>query len=124
METFTTAFLAGGLGMYPILATGLILVVAAIRYAIDGETIRLRFVFHLSLANLAMMFFFGVYGVVFALKGMAAAAQAERDAGLAAGLSITINVWALGLLSFALAFTAVAVGTYRVGRRQLEALKS
>ena len=46
-------FMEGGWGMYPVLVLGAILVVSAARYAIDGESARLRFVVALSLSLVA-----------------------------------------------------------------------
>ena len=70
MSTLLTAFLLGGLGMYPILVTGLIIIVASIRYALDGEPIRLRFIATTAIAMVAMMMFWTLCDVVVMLRGM------------------------------------------------------
>lgn len=116
------AFIIGGLGMYPVLVAGLILITAAIRYAIDCEPIRQRFIVAMALVIAAMMLFFGVCGVVSALSGAADASEADRATGIARGLSMTINVWGLGLLVYVLTSIAIAIGVYRDGRRQLKAI--
>jgi hypothetical protein len=126
MSTLYTAFILGGLGMYPILVTGLILIVASIRYAIDSEPIRLRFITATVIAMLAMMLFWTVCDVVVMLSGMYASnmtgKRPETDF-LSNGLSAILNQWGLGLLDMTVASIMVAVGAYRAGRRQLRALK-
>jgi hypothetical protein len=125
MSTLLTAFILGGLGMYPILVTGLIIVVASIRYALDGEPIRLRFIVATAVAMFAMMMFWTLCDVVIMFRGMHAAqvtADKARTA-LEEGLSAVINQWGLGLLAISLAAIAVAIGTYRAGARQIRALR-
>jgi hypothetical protein len=125
MSTLFTAFLLGGLGMYPILATGLIIIVASIRYAIDGEPIRLRFIVSTAIAMVAMMLFWTLCDVVVMLRGMHAGQVTDDQAhtALAEGISAIINQWGLGLLAITLAAFAVAIGAYRAGVRQLRALR-
>jgi hypothetical protein len=125
MSTLFTAFLLGGLGMYPILVTGLIIIVAAIRYALDGEPIRLRFIAATAIAMLAMMMFWTLCDVVIMFRGMHAVPVTADKAhtALEEGLSAVINQWGLGLLAISVAAIAVAVGTYRVGARQIRALR-
>jgi hypothetical protein len=125
MSNLFTAFLLGGVGMYPILVTGLIIVVASIRYALDGEPIRLRFIAATAIAMISMMMFWTLCDVVVLLRGMyvAPAAGDVYRTALAEGLSAIINQWGLGLLTITLAAFAVAIGVYRVGARQLRALR-
>jgi hypothetical protein len=125
MSTLLTAFVLGGLGMYPILATGLIIIVASIRYALDGEPIRLRFIAATALAMLAMMMFWTLCDVVIMLRGMYASPTTAETAhtALVEGLSAVINQWGLGLLAITLAAIAVAIGAYRSGARQIRALR-
>lgn len=125
MSTLFTAFILGGLGMYPILATGLIILVASIRYAIDGEPIRLRFIAATALAMVAMMMFWTLCDVVIMFRGMHAfpATDDKTHTALVEGLSAVINQWGLGLLAITLAAIAVAIGAYRAGARQIHALR-
>jgi len=125
MSTLFTAFLLDGLGMYPILATGLIIVVASIRYALDGEPIRLRFIVATAIAMIAMMMFWTLCDVVVMLRGMyvAPAGPDQAHTAMVEGLSAIINQWGLGLLAITLAAFAVAIGAYRSGARQLRALR-
>jgi len=125
MSTLYAAFILGGLGMYPILATSIIIVVASVRYAMDGEPIRLRFLAATAIAMLAMMLFWTVYDVVIMLTTMHAShVTGERSqVAWAEGLSAVLNQWGLGLLAMTLAAIAVAIGTYRAGARQLRALR-
>ncbi len=125
MSTLYAAFILGGLGMYPILATSIIIIVASIRYAIDGEPIRLRFIIATVIAMLVMMLFWTVCDVVIMLSTMHASHMTgERShVALAEGISAVLNQWGLGLLSMTLAAIAVAIGTYRAGARQLRALR-
>lgn len=125
MSTLIAAFILGGLGMYPILVTGLIIIVAAIRYALDGEPIRLRFIAATAIAMVAMMMFWTLCDVVIMLRGMhAPQVTADRaHTALVEGLSAVINQWGLGLLSISLAAIAVAIGAYRAGARQIRALR-
>ncbi len=125
MSTLYTAFILGGLGMYPILATSIIIIVAAIRYAIDGEPIRLRFIIATVVAMLVMMLFWTVCDVVIMLSSMHATHMTgeKSQVALAEGISAVLNQWGLGLLSMTLAAIAVAIGAYRAGARQLRALR-
>ena len=125
MSTLYAAFILGGLGMYPILATSIIIVVASIRYAIDGEPIRLRFIATTAIAILTMLMFWTVCDVVIMLSGAHAANITGEKAQQAwvEGISAILNQWGLGLLAVTLAAFAVAIGAYRAGARQLRALR-
>ena len=125
MSTLYAAFILGGLGMYPILATSIIIVVASIRYAIDGEPIRLRFITATVIAMIAMMLFWTVCDVVIMLRSVYAShVTGERaQVAWAEGISAILNQWGLGLLAMTLAGIAVAIGAYRAGARQLRALR-
>lgn len=125
MSTLFAAFILGGLGMYPILATSIIIIVASIRYAIDGEPIRLRFIIATVIAMLVMMLFWTVCDVVIMLSTMHANHMTDERShvALAEGISAVLNQWGLGLLAMTLAAIAVAIGAYRAGARQLRALK-
>ena len=116
-------FVSGGVGMYPILVAGIVLLVASIRYAIDTEPIRLRFIKALSLVQGSLMLFWGVSGAILVIEGVALASEADRTAGIREGIAGIVNTWGLGLLFFVLASMAIAVGAYRSGRRELKALK-
>jgi hypothetical protein len=125
MSTLYAAFILGGLGMYPILATSIIIIVASIRYAIDGEPIRLRFITATAIAILAMMLFWTVCDIVIMLRAMHAFHMTGERAqvALTEGISAILNQWGLGLLAMSLAAIAVAIGAYRAGARQLRALR-
>jgi hypothetical protein len=125
MSTLYAAFILGGLGMYPILATSIIIIVASIRHAIDGEPIRLRFITATAIAMVAMMLFWTVCDVVIMLGNAHAAHTTGENAQVAwvEGISAILNQWGLGLLALTLAAFAVAIGTYRAGARQLRALR-
>jgi uncharacterized membrane protein len=103
----------------------MIIIVASIRYALDGEPIRLRFIATTAIAMVAMMMFWTLCDVVVMLRGMYIAPMAGDKAhtAMVEGISAVINQWGLGLLAITLAAIAVAIGSYRAGVRQLRALR-
>jgi hypothetical protein len=119
-----TPFLQGGFGMYPVLVTGVMLVVVATRYALDAEPIRLKFILALSAVLGSLLLFWTVVDVISTLTDLAAdPAEIARKASFALGLTKLLNQWALGMFLLVLSSIAVAVGIYRSGRRQLKALE-
>jgi hypothetical protein len=125
MSTYYTAFVMGGFGMFPILVIGVILIVASIRFALDTEPIRLRFITAAAIAMLAIMMFWTVCDVIIMLGAMHVPNATGEDVqtAIAEGLSAVLNQWALGLLDMTVAAIVVAIGVYRCGRRQLNALR-
>lgn len=116
-------FIQGGLLMWPILVLGLLAVGSATRYLFDGEPIRLRFLLFVTLALLATTALATVLDVSLVLARIAGTQPQERAALLAVGLKESSRpaILAFGLLG--LAFDLVAVGAYRVGRRELSAAR-
>jgi hypothetical protein len=121
-------FIEGGSGMFPVLILGIILVVSSIRYMIDGDPIRLRFFIVLSLALLTATTF-AVLTDVSKVMAFLAREREPRFAPdqylqwLAEGLKESSRPAVLGFGMFGLALDLVAVGYYRVGRRELRAAR-
>jgi len=125
METIYLAFKYGGFWMYPIEIIGVILFIASIRYAIDGEPIRLRFITTLSILILAMMVCATIVDIILMFSDIARLKELKVSwaPAWADGISAIFNQWALGMLDLVLSLIVVAIGVYRAGRRQLKALK-
>lgn len=116
-------FIEGGWGMVPVLVMGLLLLGAAVRYALDGEPIRLRFITALAL-TLAVTILHATWTCLAAVFGfLRTAAPAEFSPTLMTGLMESTRPATLGGALLVLALTAVAIGAYRAGRRELEALR-
>jgi hypothetical protein len=116
-------FIEGGWGMYPVLVMGLVLVGAAVRYALDGEPIRLRFITALAVTLLCTMLH-ATWTCVAAVFGfLQTVAPPERVPTLMTGLMESTRPAALGGALLVLALTAVSIGAYRAGRRELDALR-
>jgi hypothetical protein len=117
-------FVEGGWGMYPVLILGVILVLSAGRYAIDGEPVRLRFVGALALslvASIATALAANVGAVFFYLESPERVADNLFLRVLAEGLKESLRPAMLGFPLLGLALIAVSIGVYRVGRRELAA---
>jgi len=117
-------FKEGGWGMYPVLVLGVILVVSAARYAIDGESARLRFVIAMSLslvASIATACTADVAMVFWYLQSPERVPDAMFHRILAEGLKESSRPAMLGLSLLGLALIAVSIGVYRTGRRELAA---
>jgi hypothetical protein len=116
-------FIEGGVGMFPVLIIGLILLFVAVRYLIDTEPVRLRLVAILSLALLAAVALavtLDVSKVLYHASGI----QPERVRGIITeGLKESGRPAVLGLGLLALSLDLVAVGVYRAGRRELMAAR-
>jgi hypothetical protein len=117
----------GGFASYPILALGIILVAASVRYAIDAEPIRLRFVTALGLALVAMSILATVMGFAAVLgwaeTGIEKLPAPEFKQTFVVGMKECTRCALLGGSLLTLALIAVAVGAYRSGRKELKALR-
>ena len=120
-------FEEGGFAMYPILVMGIILVAASVRYALDGEPIRLRFITSLGLALVVMSILATIMGVAAVLgwaeTGIEKLPGPEFKQTFVVGLKECTRCGLLGGSLLVLALIAVAVGAYRSGRRELKALR-
>jgi hypothetical protein len=120
------AFREGGWGMYPVVVLGILLMVSAGRYAFDGEPVRLRFIAVLALSLMV----FGIGGTGAAVAKVLWYLEDETRVPADQFLRILAEgpkeasrpcVTGLALLGFGLVL--VAIGVYRVGRRELEAAR-
>jgi hypothetical protein len=118
-----TFFIEGGWGMFPVLVMGLVLVWAAVRYAMDSEPVRLRFIAALGLALTITM----LHATWTCLAAVFHFLEKVPDAGfrttLMTGLLESTRPVTLGGALLSLALVLVAVGAYRSGRRELAALR-
>ena len=115
-------WIEGGWGMFPVLVFGLITIFASGRYAIDGQTPRLRFVaamsvllvvsmVHSMLTNVAAVFSF--------LQDGERAPDDQLTRILFTGLMESTRPGALGGALLVLSLVLVAVGVYRAGQKEL-----
>lgn len=119
----TAFFVEGGWGMFPVLVMGLVLVWAAVRYAIDSEPVRLRFITTLGLA-LAVTVLHATWTCLAAVfHFLQTVPEAEFRTTLMTGLMESTRPATLGGTLLSLALVLVAVGAYRSGRRELTALQ-
>jgi len=114
--------------MFPILILGIILVVSSTRYMIDGEPVRIRFFIVLSLALLAATTLAVILDVAQVMAFLARErpqrfAPDEYLQWLSQGLKESSRPAILGFGMLGLALDLLAVGYYRVGRRELRAAK-
>ena len=116
-------FIEGGFGMFPVLVVGLILLYASLRYLLDGEPIRLRFILLLSLAQLALIAQASVANVSHVFHGVSRAKPHVASVMLLQGLKESTRPAFLGLGLLALALIRLAIGAYRVGVRELRAAR-
>jgi hypothetical protein len=119
-------FMEGGWGMYPVTIVGVILVVSAARYALDGEAVRLRFVVALSLAlvaSIATACTADMAKVFFYLESPERVPDAMFLRVLVEGMKESSRPAVLGLPLLGLALIAVSIGVYRTGRRELVAAR-
>jgi hypothetical protein len=116
-------FIEGGFLMWPVLVLGLLTVGSAARYLIDGEPVRLRFLLFATLALLVTTALATVLDVSMVLTHIVEIKPDERMPLLAVGLKESSRpaILALGLLGLAL--DLLALGAYRVGRRELKAAR-
>ncbi len=116
-------FVEGGWGMYPVLVMGLMLVWASIRYAIDNEPPRLRFIGALALA-LAVTMVHATWTCFAAVFQYLQQTPSEPFAKtLMTGLMESTRPATLGGALLAIALILVAVGAYRSSQRELRALR-
>lgn len=119
-------FIEGGVGMFPVLIVGLIVLYASIRYMLDGEPVRLRFITVLSLAEVVMVAqttILDLAAVFHALENGERIPTELLPRFLAAGLKESTRPALLGLGLLAMALTLISVGVYRVSRRELRAAR-
>jgi amino acid transporter len=117
-------FIEGGWGMYPVLVMGVILVVASLRYAMDTEPVRLRFIAAIALALVVTMVHatWTCFAAVFHYLEQAKDERWLRS--LMTGLMESTRPATLGGALLAVSLILVAVGAYRSGQRELRALRS
>jgi hypothetical protein len=120
-----TFFMDGGWAMWPVLAVGLVLLIAAIRFAIDRERVHLRLITMLSMSILAL----AVQGtlldaakVLWVLSDEAKIPQPMIVRVFFEGMKESLSPMIFGLGFLSLSLLAVSVGVYRSGRRELAAL--
>jgi hypothetical protein len=115
-------FIEGGWGMYPVLVMGLILLWASVRYAIDTEPVRLRFIAAIALALLVTMIHatWTCFAAVF--QYLQQSPQLPLAQTLMTGLMESTRPATLGGALLTLALILVAVGAYRSTQRELRAL--
>jgi hypothetical protein len=118
-------FKEGGAGMFPVLVLGLILLVSSLRYLIDGEPVRVRFFVVLSLALLTAIAMAVITDVAKVMDFLARGGVAPDDFRqvLAMGLKESSRPAIPGLGLLGLSLDLLAIGYYRVGRRELRAAK-
>jgi hypothetical protein len=117
-------FIEGGWGMYPVLVMGVILVVASLRYAMDSEPVRLRFIAAIALALVVTM----VHATWTCFAAVFHYLEQSKDErwlrSLMTGLMESTRPATLGGALLAVGLILVAVGAYRSGQRELRALRS
>jgi hypothetical protein len=113
----------GGALMFPILVLGVLAVVSATRYLIDGEPVRLRFLTLLALALLVTTALAVVLDVSMVMAGLTTSRPEHVRVLLAQGLRESSRPAILGLGALGLALDLVLIGAYRVGRRELRAAR-
>ena len=116
-------FIGGGALMWPILVLGLLLVGSATRYMLDGEPVRLRFIALLSLALLVTTALATALDVSMVMAHLDHTPVERVRASLTHGLKESSRPAILGLGLLGLALDLLAIGAYRVGRRELRAAK-
>jgi hypothetical protein len=116
-------FIEGGVLMWPILVLGLLVMGSAIRYLLDGEPVRLRFIALVSLALLATIALATILDVNRVMAYLARARPEQVRALLAQGLKESSRPAILGFALLGLALDLLVIGAYRVGRRELRAAK-
>jgi hypothetical protein len=116
-------FVEGGWGMYPVLVMGLLLIGSSIRYAIDTEPVRLRFIAAISLALVVTMVHatWTCFAAVFHYLEQSKDEQLARS--LMTGLMESTRPATLGGALLVVGLILVAAGVYRSGRRELRALR-
>lgn len=115
-------FLEGGWGMFPVTAFGVVMILAAARFAFDGEMLRLRFVgamgvvlsaamIHAMLTNVAAVFSY--------VQDPTRVPDSDLLRTICLGFMESTRPGALGGAMLVLALVLVAVGTSRSTAREL-----
>ncbi len=115
-------WIEGGWGMFPVLVFGLVTLFAAGRYAIDGQTPRLRFVAAMSVVLIVSMAHSMLTNVAAVLSFLQDGERVPDDQVvriLFTGLMESTRPGALGGALLVLALVLVAVGVYRAGQKEL-----
>ncbi len=116
-------FIEGGWGMYPVLILGLILVWASVRYAVDTEPARLRFIIAVALALLVTMVHATWTCFAAVVHYLEESPKGPFAQTLMTGLMESTRPATLGGALLTLALILVAVGAYRSTQRELRALR-
>lgn len=119
----TRFFIEGGWGMFPVLIIGLIVLFASIRYLIDGEPVRLRFIGVLALAQLVLLAQSSFANVAAVLHATARSKPDVRWILLLQGLYESTRPALLGFGLLTLSLVLVAIGVYRISQRELKAAR-
>jgi hypothetical protein len=114
----------GGWGMYPVAVLGLMLIWAAIRYAVDLEPVRVRSITALALALLATMIHATWTCIAAVFHSLERSPTESFARTLMTGLMESTRPAALGGALLAVALILVAVGAHRSAQRELRALRS
>src|SRR4051794_4446635 len=111
-------FIEGGALMWPVLVLGLLVVVSAVRYMLDGEPVRLRFITVCSLALLATVALAVVLDVSAVLAFLAHVPPEQFRTVVVVGLKESSRPAILGFGLLGVALDLVVIGAYRLGRRE------
>ena len=109
--------------MFPVLLVGLVVLYASIRYLVDGEPVRLRFILALVLAQLALVAQATLADVAAVMNHLIHTKPEMRSVLLVAGLKESTRPALLGFGLLSLSLILVAIGVYRVGQRELRAAR-
>jgi len=108
----------------PVLVMGVLFVGASVRYAIDTEPVRLRFIAAIALALLVTM----IHSTWTCMAAVFHYLEQSKPEGLArslmTGLMESTRPATLGGALLSIGLILVAVGAFRSGRRELRALRS
>lgn len=119
-------FREGGWVMYPVLAIGLLLVIAAIQFAIDRQPARRPFITTLLLTELVISAHGTISGfgvVMWALTDEKRVPDNQVMRILFQGMKEITRPTLMGLAFMAIALLAVSIGVYRTSQRELQALR-
>jgi phage shock protein PspC (stress-responsive transcriptional regulator) len=114
-------FREGGVGMFPVLAFGLVVLGAAARFAWDAELVRLRFIWAMLWVNVATSLHATVVDLSAVLRYVSdAPSDTFPHQVLLVGLMESLRPMAMGGAFIVFALVLVAVGAYRAERRELQ----
>jgi hypothetical protein len=105
------------------LLVGLVVLYASIRYMVDGEPVRLRFILALVLAQLALITQATLADVAAVMNALKHTKPEVFSVLLVAGLKESTRPALLGFGLLSLSLILVAIGVYRVGQRELRAAR-